>query len=147
MNKNGVMRKFPKTSCRDSNVTPLKGEYTVSEVFKMFLGRDGPGTGTLQQQCIFSENTFLFQNAGSTLLMRGTCLDHASQPGQHRVVLATLGHQGDQAGMQIPTGYRCKLSIWGDSSAQGLETKDTVKCESRSLKQNSVGDMDSSLKV
>ena len=49
--------------------------------------------------------------------MRGTCLDCASQPGQHRVVLAPLSHQGDQAGMQITTGYRGKLSIWGESSA------------------------------
>lgn len=42
---------------------------------------------------------------GSSLLMRGTYLDSASNPGQHRGVLATLGHQGDQVGMQITIGH------------------------------------------
>lgn len=43
MNKNGVTRECPKTLSGDSNVTPLKREFTVDEVFKRFLGRDGLG--------------------------------------------------------------------------------------------------------
>lgn len=30
-----------------------------------------------------------------------TCLDYATNPGQHRVAVASIGHQGDQAGMHV----------------------------------------------
>lgn len=49
--------------------------------------------------------------------IRSTCLNCGSQPGQHRVTLAIVGHQRNQAGMQITVCYRCKLCFWSKISA------------------------------
>lgn len=34
-----------------------------------------------------------------------TCLDYATNPGQHRVAVASIGHQGDQTCMHVMIRY------------------------------------------
>lgn len=71
------------------------------------------------------------QYSASYLLKRGNYLDCGSQPGQHGASFASVGHHGNQAEVQIGVSYRCKLSIWGEGFAGGLEIKhraNEVKC-------------------
>lgn len=50
-----------------------------------------------------------------------TCLNDTTDPGQHRVAAASVGHQGDQAFVHIIVSYRCQFSIGGSISTRDLE--------------------------